>query len=152
MLILHKFLIIMKYIILTKQIVKEWMIYFPLCFNAHIICLLEYWTIIIQVLSISLFKCREVFITYLILNDTMKRKKFKKCWKNDPNFKSWLVEDLPSAFYFKCTKCQCTLELGNMGKGAITKHIKRKKHLEVDASRLSIGWSHAIMGGGQSIS
>ena len=36
----------------------------------------------------------------------------------------WLLEDPASKHNFKCEVCQSTLELGNVGKGAVVKHSK----------------------------
>ena len=66
-----------------------------------------------------------------------KRTLFQSKWKNEPKFKSWLVEDPQSPFYFVCKKCKVTCELGNMGRGAVTKHMKSQKHIDLDQSRES---------------
>ena len=76
-----------------------------------------------------------------------KRTHFNSAWKLDPKFKEWLEVDSESNFNFYCKKCQCTCELGNMGKGALNKHMKSKKHAFVDESRqsqsagLMLAWS-----------
>ena len=66
----------------------------------------------------------------------MKKTKFNAAWKREPVF-SWVAEDENSVFNFKCSKCQCILELGNMGRGALTKHMKSLKHTSVDQGRQS---------------
>ena len=66
-----------------------------------------------------------------------KRTHFNPMWKLDPKFKEWLDADPESKFNFYCKKCHCTCELGNMGKGALNKHVKTKKHASVDESRQS---------------
>ena len=66
-----------------------------------------------------------------------RKTKFNPCWKNEENFKGWLSKDPLSNQSFKCLKCQCTLELGNMGRSAFTKHMKSFKHLTFNLSRQS---------------
>ena len=66
-----------------------------------------------------------------------KRTLFQSTWKNEPKFKSWLVEDPQSPFYFFCKKCQVKRELGNMGIGAVTKHMNSQKHIGLDQTRKS---------------
>ena len=66
-----------------------------------------------------------------------KRTHFNPMWKLDPKFNEWLDADPESKFNFYCKRCHCTCELGNMGKGALNKHIKAKKHASVDESRQS---------------
>ena len=58
-------------------------------------------------------------------------------WKLDPKFKEWLGVDPESKFNFYCKKCQCTCELGNMGKGALKKHLKAKKHAAMKAAKVN---------------
>ena len=58
-----------------------------------------------------------------------RRTLFNSNWKVEPEFKSWLTEDPGSASSFTCKKCQVTRELGNMGRGALTKHMASKRHL-----------------------
>ena len=41
-----------------------------------------------------------------------------------------LLRDPISKHNFRCKVCQCTLELGNMGKGALVKHTKSAKHVK----------------------
>ena len=62
---------------------------------------------------------------------------FNVVWKKDPMFQSWLLEDPASKRNFKCKVCQSTLELGNMGKGAVVKHSKSVKHVQNSESRKS---------------
>ena len=57
-----------------------------------------------------------------------KRTVFNHSWSSDPKYKDWLVEDPNSKYRFKCSKCLCTLDLSNMGKTALNKHITSKKH------------------------
>ena len=66
-----------------------------------------------------------------------KRTHFNSSWKSDPKFKSSLEEDPESTFSFFCRKCQVIPEHGNMGKGAITKHMNSQKHLGIEHSRQS---------------
>ena len=66
-----------------------------------------------------------------------KRTFFNKSWKDEAPYKSWLQEDEFSNLYFKCSKCQVKLELGNMGKGALNKHMKSRKHMQVHDGRQS---------------
>ena len=66
-----------------------------------------------------------------------KRTIFNPKWKTDPNYESWLAADPKLDFNFICVKCQCTCELGNMGKCALNKHLKAKKHRAVDETRQS---------------
>ena len=66
-----------------------------------------------------------------------KRTHFNPAWKLDPKFKEWLDVDPESKFNFYCKKCHCACELGNIGKGALNKHIKAKNHASVDESRQS---------------
>ena len=67
----------------------------------------------------------------------MKRTHFNVAWKIDTMFQSWLLEDPASKHNFKCKVCQSTLELGNMGKAVLTKHIKSVKHVRNSESRKS---------------
>ena len=55
---------------------------------------------------------------------------FNSVWRKDPLFQSWLLPDPISKHNFRCKVCQCTLELGNMGKGALVKHTKSAKHVK----------------------
>ena len=67
----------------------------------------------------------------------MKQTKFNPAGKNESQFKSWIAEDEVSIFYFKCRKFHATLDLGNMGKGPLTKHMKSLKHIGVNEIRKS---------------
>ena len=60
----------------------------------------------------------------------MKFTNFNVIWKTDPLFESWLLADPKSKHSFKCKICQCTLDLGNMGRGALVKHNKSAKHIK----------------------
>ena len=60
----------------------------------------------------------------------MKSTKFNANWKKDPIFQSWLLPDPMSKHSFKCKTCQVTLDLGNMGRGALVKHNKSVKHIK----------------------
>ena len=60
----------------------------------------------------------------------MKYKNFNIVWKMDPMSQSWLLEDPASKQNFKCKVCQSTLELGNMGKGAVVMQSKSVKHVQ----------------------
>ena len=67
-------------------------------------------------------------------------------WKLDPKFKEWLGVDPESKFNFYCKKCQCTCELGNMGKGALKKTPESKKACcdesrHSQSARLMLVWS-----------
>ena len=78
-----------------------------------------------------------------------KRTLFNPAWLSEANYKGWLAADPDSVFNYCCRKCMCTGELGNMGKGALNKHIKSKKHSSVDINRqsksagLMLSWSRA---------
>ena len=50
-------------------------------------------------------------------------------------FQLCLLEDPTSKHNFMCKVCQSTLELGNMGKGAVVKHSKSVKHVQNFESR-----------------
>ena len=50
-------------------------------------------------------------------------------------FQSWLLSDPMSKGNFRCKVCQSTLELGNMGRGALVNHNKSAKHI-----KNSVGW------------
>ena len=60
----------------------------------------------------------------------MKYTNFNLNWKTDPLFESWLLADPKSKHSFKCKVCQSTLDLGNMGRGALVKHNKSAKHIK----------------------
>ena len=60
----------------------------------------------------------------------MKATNFNVIWKKDPLFQSWLLPDPMSKHNFRCKVCQSTLELGNMGRGALVKHTKSAKHIK----------------------
>ena len=71
-----------------------------------------------------------IFIKYSFIDQlSMKRTHFNVAWKIDTMFQSWLLEDPASKHNFKCKVCQSILELGNMGKAVLTKHIKSVKHV-----------------------
>ena len=57
-----------------------------------------------------------------------KRTNFNVAWKLDPLFKTWVTEDPVSKGNFRCSLCHVTLELSNMGRNALVKHSKSKKH------------------------
>ena len=65
----------------------------------------------------------------------MKQTKFNAAGKKESQFKSWIAEDEASTFSFKCRKCHATLDLGNMGKRPLTKHMKSLKHIDVNETR-----------------
>ena len=68
------------------------------------------------------------FIKYSFIDQlSMKPTNFNVAWKRDPMFQLWLMEDTVSKRNFKCIICQSSLELGNMGKGALVKHRKSVK-------------------------
>ena len=60
----------------------------------------------------------------------MKATNFNVIWKKDPLFQSCLLPDPMSKHNFRCKVCQSTLELGNMGRGALLKHTKSAKHIK----------------------
>ena len=62
----------------------------------------------------------------------MKATNFNIIWKKYPLFQSWLLPDPDpmSKHNFRCKVCQSTLELGNMGRGALVKHTKSAKHIK----------------------
>ena len=57
--------------------------------------------------------------------------KFRKDWLGKKEYKDWIqeVHDSPSKAY--CHACKKTIDLSNMGQGALTSHMKGKKHQEV---------------------
>ena len=67
----------------------------------------------------------------------LKRTRFNPLWISETLFKYWLDEVKGSIYAFKCNKCQVILDLGNMGRTALRKHIQSKKHLSIEASRTS---------------
>ena len=67
----------------------------------------------------------------------MRKCKFNLIWKEEEQFKRWLIEDECSIFSFKCKKCQVTLDLGNMGRTAVLKHMKTRKHIDIGVTRKS---------------
>lgn len=60
----------------------------------------------------------------------MKPTKFNPIWKSDPLFKACLQGDPSCIRNFYCSFCKTTLDLGNMGKGAVRKHLLSKIHVE----------------------
>ena len=80
----------------------------------------------------------------------MKYTRFNLSWKSDPLFESWLLEDPKSKHSFKCNVCQSTLDLGNMGRGALTKHNKSAKHiknveeLRSASARTLLSWTRPV--------
>ena len=86
----------------------------------------------------------------------MKFTNFNVIWKTDPLFESWLLADPKSKHSFKCKICQCTLDLGNMGRGALVKHNKSAKHIKnaeyfnSPSSRTLLSWTRPVTKGGES--
>ena len=86
----------------------------------------------------------------------MKYTNFNLSWKSDPLFESWLLEDPKSKHSFKCNVCHSTLDLGNMGRGALTKHNKSAKHiknveeLRSASARTLLSWTRPIAKNGES--
>ena len=84
-------------------------------------------TVFVSNFSIFILGC-------LLLFDFIKmpgRTHFNPAWKLESEFNEWLDVDEESQFIFYCKKCQCISELGNKGKGAVSKHLKAKKHSAV---------------------
>ena len=86
----------------------------------------------------------------------MKYTNFNLSWKSDPLFESWLLEDPKSKHSFKCNVCHSTLDLGNMGRGALTKHNKSAKHiknveeLRSASARTLLSWTRPATKNGES--
>ena len=60
----------------------------------------------------------------------MKLTNFNIVWKKDPLFQAWLLPDPTTKHNFRCKLCQASLELGNMGRGALVKHMKSSKYVK----------------------
>ena len=58
-----------------------------------------------------------------------KRTNFNPVWLTEESFMTWLVEDETDKHRFKCRICNSSLDLGNMGKRALTIHQDGKKHV-----------------------
>ena len=58
-----------------------------------------------------------------------KSTKFNTEWLKDPQFSSWVGVDPNSNVRARCVLCGVKVELGNMGRQALTSHSKGKKHL-----------------------
>ena len=77
---------------------------------------------------------------------------FNVTWQKDPLFESWLLADPNSRHSFKCKVCQSTLDLGNMGRGALVKHNKSSKHiknleeLNSASARTMLSWTRPVTG------
>ena len=52
---------------------------------------------------------------------------FSKDWLEDPDFKNWLVSCTNNT-QARCKHCQKTFNLSNMGRQALVRHAKSKKH------------------------
>lgn len=53
---------------------------------------------------------------------------FKDIWLDDENYSKWILKDPSNERNANCKWCLSTIQLGNMGKGALDKHAKRNKH------------------------
>ena len=79
-----------------------------------------------------------IFIKYSFIDQlSMKRTHFNVAWKIDTMFQSWLLEDPASKHNFKFKVCQSTLDLGNIGKAVLSKHIKSVEHVRNSEGRKS---------------
>lgn len=58
-----------------------------------------------------------------------KSTKFNSDWLRDPLFSSWIGVDPNSNVRACCLVCGVKIELGNMGRQALTSHSKGKKHM-----------------------
>ena len=78
----------------------------------------------------------------------MKRTKFNRKWLKEPSYASWIKEDPLTQFSFKCSLCSVSLELGNMGRGSVERHMNSVKHRQYAAnqnsgsSQLLISWAN----------
>ena len=59
----------------------------------------------------------------------MKLTNFNPVWKKDALFQAWLLPDPMNKHNFRCKFCQSSLELANMGRAAVVKHMKSSKHV-----------------------
>ena len=66
-----------------------------------------------------------------------KRVKFNPLWFKEPSFSNWLQEDPIDKYAFKCKLCFVKLDLGRMGKSALTKHKKAIKHINLETAQRS---------------
>ena len=60
----------------------------------------------------------------------MNRCIFNKTWLRDDNLE-WLEEVPNDKYMFRCRVCSKNLELGRMGKAALSRHVKSKKHSDL---------------------
>lgn len=66
-----------------------------------------------------------------------KRSTFNNQWLNDSQFSPWLKECEKDKFAFYCTMCKKTALLSNMGRQALTSHMKGSKHEQAARSQKS---------------
>ena len=53
---------------------------------------------------------------------------FKLCWTKHPDFSSWIAVVKDDNKRTRCTNCNTTFNLSDMGEQALRSHIKEKKH------------------------
>ena len=61
----------------------------------------------------------------------MNRCIFNKNWLRDEEYSEWLQEVPNDKYAFRCRACAKNLELGCMGKSALSRHTKGSKHSEL---------------------
>ena len=54
---------------------------------------------------------------------------FNPVWMTDKLYQSWLLPDEKNKHKFRCSLCNMSLDLSNMGKRALNSHIEGKKHI-----------------------
>jgi len=64
----------------------------------------------------------------------MKPTKFNQLWLKEDNFKKWLEFNEKDENSAKCKLCQSTFSLSNMGKQALSSHVRSKKHQQNTAA------------------
>lgn len=67
----------------------------------------------------------------------MRRTKFNKLWLQMPEFSKWLECNKNDESLAYCKFCMIKIELGNMGKKAISSHYSSKKHKNIEGSMVS---------------
>ena len=66
-----------------------------------------------------------------------KRTKFNQLWFKEEAFRRWLKDVPEDQFAFRCKWCAVTLDLGNMGKSALSRHTKSAKHNNLEKAQES---------------
>lgn len=66
-----------------------------------------------------------------------KKTVFSNAWLSLPNYSTWLYAVQNDKFSAGCKFCNSTFSLSNMGKQALTSHLKSKKHLSIMKSMKS---------------